>query len=106
MSWLILDDARAESIEPGESRVGTPEEEFFIGIIGQLQELDPATLNTDFINWEIMRNTMSGLYMFDTDNELQPVLAADFPADLRGQARIHHPPKTWFTVSRRHEFDG
>ena len=79
VSWLILDDARAESIDPGESRIGTPEEEFFIGIIGQLQDLDPATLNVDFVNWEIMRNTMSGLYMFNTENELQPALAEGFP---------------------------
>ncbi len=79
ISWLVLDDARAEGIEPGESRVGTPEEEFFIGIIGQLKDLDPATLNADFINWEIMRNTMSGLYMFNAQNELQPLLAAEFP---------------------------
>ncbi len=79
VSWLILDDARAENIDPGESRVGTPEEELFIGIIGQLQDLDPAALELDFINWEIMRNTMGGLYMFDADNELQPVLADDLP---------------------------
>lgn len=79
VSWLILDDARAETIEPGESRVGTPEEEFFIGILGQLQDLDPATLNTDFINWEIMHNTMSGLYRFNSANELEPLLAEDFP---------------------------
>ena len=79
ISWLILDDARAESIDPGESRVGTPEEELFIGIIGQLQDLDPATLELDFINWEIMRNTMSGLFMFDADNDLQPVLAEGPP---------------------------
>ncbi|MFN2138391.1 MAG: ABC transporter substrate-binding protein, partial [Candidatus Promineifilaceae bacterium] len=37
------------------------------------------TLNADFINWEIMRNTMSGLYMFDAEDQLQPALAADFP---------------------------
>jgi len=79
VAWLIREDARAESINPGESRVGTPEEEFFIGILGQLQDLDPATLNADFINWEIMQNTMSGLYQFNTDNELVPLLAEDFP---------------------------
>lgn len=79
VSWLILDDARAESINPGESRVGTPENELFIGVNGRLQDLDPATLNADFINWEIMRNTMSGLYMFDPASKLQPLLAEDDP---------------------------
>jgi peptide/nickel transport system substrate-binding protein len=79
VSWLILDDARAETVDPGESRVGTPEDEFFIGMIGQAEDLDPATNNFDFINWEIMRNTMSGLYGFNADNELQPLLAEDFP---------------------------
>jgi peptide/nickel transport system substrate-binding protein len=79
VSWLIREDARAESIDPGESRVGTPTEEFFIGILGQLQDLDPATLNADFINWEIMQNTMSGLYRFNVQNELEPLLAEDFP---------------------------
>jgi peptide/nickel transport system substrate-binding protein len=79
VSWLVREDANAESINPGESRVGTPEDEFFVGILGQLQDLDPATLNADFINWEIMQNTMSGLYHFTAENELEPLLAEDFP---------------------------
>jgi peptide/nickel transport system substrate-binding protein len=80
LTWLVLDEeSLAEGIDPGESRVGTPEEEFFIGILGQLQDLDPATLNADFINWEIMHNTMSGLYKFNPENELVPLLAEDFP---------------------------
>jgi peptide/nickel transport system substrate-binding protein len=79
VSWLVREDASVESINPGESRVGTPEEEFFIGILGQLQDLDPATLNADFINWEIMQNTMSGLYQFNAENVLEPLLAEDFP---------------------------
>jgi len=79
VSWLVREDASTESINPGESRVGTPEEELFIGILGQLQDLDPATFNADFINWEIMQNTMSGLYHFTAENELEPLLAEDFP---------------------------
>ena len=106
ISWLILDDARAETIDPGESRVGTPADEFFIGIIGDLQDLDPATLNADFINWEIMRNTMSGLYMFNEENELMPVLAADFPEvsedkltyTIRLKPGIQYPDGTAFTA--------
>ena len=77
--WLILDDLPAESIDPGESRVGTPDDEFFIGVIGKLEDMDPATSLFDLNNWEIMSNSMSGLYMFDANNELQSVLAKDPP---------------------------
>lgn len=79
VAWLVLDELPPDSIDPGESRVGTPTDEFFIGIVGSLNEMDPATLAFDFINWEVMRNTMSGLYMFNADNQLQPVLAEDSP---------------------------
>lgn len=79
VTWLIQDEALANNIDPGESRVGTPADELFIGLIGQLQDMDPATLSSDFINWEIMANTMSGLYGFDAANELQPLLAAGPP---------------------------
>ncbi len=79
IQWLVVDDLPTESIDPGESRVGTPDDEFFIGIIGQLVDMDPATFSNDLINWEIMSNSMSGLYMFDVNNELQPVLAKDLP---------------------------
>ena len=80
VTWLILDDALATNIDPGESRVGTPADEFFVGLVGQLQDMDPATLSSDFINWEIMANTMSGLYGFDADSQIQPLLAAAAPA--------------------------
>ncbi len=43
VAWLILDDLPADSIDPGESRVGTPAGEFFIGVVGQLEDMDPAT---------------------------------------------------------------
>lgn len=78
--WLVMDDLPSDSIDPGESRVGTSDEEFFIGVIGQLEDMDPATFSNDLINWEIMSNSMSGLYMFDANNVLQPVLAKDLPA--------------------------
>ena len=77
--WLILDDLPTATIDPGESRVGTPQDEFFIGIVGKLEDMDPATFSYDLINWEIMSNSMSGLYMFDANNELKPVLAQDMP---------------------------
>ena len=79
VAWLILDDFPAGGIDPGESRVGTPAGEFFIGVIGQLEDMDPASLSSDFVNWEIMNNSMSGLYRFNADNELQPMLAEGMP---------------------------
>ncbi|MDX1413451.1 MAG: ABC transporter substrate-binding protein [Candidatus Promineifilaceae bacterium] len=78
--WLVTDDLPTAAIDPGESRTGTPDDELFIGVIGQLQDMDPATFSYDLINWEIMSNSMSGLYMFDPDNELQPVLARALPS--------------------------
>jgi len=77
--WLVMDELQSESIKAGESRVGTPDDELFIGVIGQLEDMDPATFSNDLINWEIMSNSMSGLYMFDANNELQPVLAQSMP---------------------------
>ena len=79
VAWLILDELPTDQIDAGESRVGTPADEFFIGVIGQLTDMDPATSLPDFISWELKANTMSGLYMFNADTELQPVLAEDFP---------------------------
>lgn len=80
VTWLTLDQVPVDSIDPGESRVGTPVDEFFIGMVGQLQDLDPASSTPDFINWEIMHNSMSGLYGFTVENELVPVLADASPA--------------------------
>ncbi len=79
VTWLLLDENPVENIDPGESRVGTPSTEFFIGVVGQLQDMDPASLTPNFINWEIMNNTMSGLYGFTVDNELVPILAEALP---------------------------
>ncbi len=79
VAWLILDDITTTSIDAGESRVGTPAGEFFIGVVGELTDMDPASLSPDFIGWELRNNTMSGLTMFNADNELQPVLAEGAP---------------------------
>ncbi len=80
VAWLVLDDLPGDSIDPGESRVGTPAGEFFIGVVGQLENMDPANAIPDFINWEIMNNSMSGLYGFNVENELLPILAEDSPS--------------------------
>ncbi len=73
-TWLIPKDP----LEPGESRVGTPADELFIGILGNLTDMDPAA-TSDLISWEVKNNTMSGLYRFTSDNELVPLLAASMP---------------------------
>lgn len=79
VAWLLLDDLSAAEIDPGESRVGTPAGEFVIGLVGELGDMDPAQLTPDFISWELLSNTMSGLYMWDTDNQLLPMLAEGQP---------------------------
>jgi peptide/nickel transport system substrate-binding protein len=74
MTWLIPKD----TLEPGESRVGTPADELFIGILGNLADMDPAS-QSDLIGWEVKNNTMSGLLSFNSNNELVPMLAASMP---------------------------
>lgn len=74
--WLV---PAVSGIEVGESRVGTPADELVIGVVGSLQDMDPAGV-PDLISWEVKQNTMSGLYRFTADNDLQPLLAADFPS--------------------------
>jgi peptide/nickel transport system substrate-binding protein len=73
--WLVS----ADTIDAGESLVGTLPDELVIGLVGSLDGLDPAARDPDLIGWEIKSNILSGLYMYDADNELQPVLAEDFP---------------------------
>ncbi len=75
ITWLIPKD----TLEPGESRVGTPADELFIGLLGQLPDMDPAA-QSDLIAWEVKINTMSGLLGFNSNNELVPILAASMPA--------------------------
>ncbi len=80
VAWLISEADPAAAVDPGESRVGTPSTELFIGVVGQFTDMDPASLTTDFIGWEIKTNTMSGLYRFNPDNELEPLLASALPS--------------------------
>ena len=79
-TWLIPEANAAAAVNPGESRVGTPTTELYIGVVGQFSDMDPASLTTDFIGWEIKNNTMSGLYRFNADNQLEPLLASAMPA--------------------------
>ncbi|HIP72022.1 MAG TPA: transporter substrate-binding domain-containing protein [Anaerolineae bacterium] len=74
-AWLIPDDV----LDPGEPRVATGSDEFVIGILGNLSDLDPAAAS-DLINWEVKSNVMSGLYRLTDDNQIVPLLAADMPA--------------------------
>lgn len=74
-TWLVT----SETIAAGESLVGTPADEIVIGMAGELADMDPAARDPDLIGWEVKSNTMSGLYMYDGENNLVPVLAADMP---------------------------
>jgi len=80
LTWLIPEANAAAAVDPGESRVGTPGTELFIGVVGQFSDMDPASLTTDFIGWEIKNNTMSGLYRFNADSRLEPLLASALPS--------------------------
>lgn len=73
-TWLVSQNP----IEAGESLVGTPPDILVIGLLGQLDSLNPAGV-PNAAAWEIALNTMSGLYMFDADNNLIPVLAEGPP---------------------------
>lgn len=66
-------------INAGESLVGTLPDELVIGLVGQPESLDPAAREPTLIDWEIKRNTMSGLYMIDSGNNLIPLLAEGPP---------------------------
>ena len=74
-AWLIPDDV----LDPGEPRVATGGDEFVIGILGTLSDLDPAAA-ADLINWEVKSNVMSGLYRLTAGNQIEPLLAAEMPA--------------------------
>ena len=74
VAWFIPEG----NINAGESRVETPPGEFIIGITGKLNDMDPSSA-PDLIGWEVKNNTMSGLYAYNSANQLVPILAADFP---------------------------
>ncbi|MCP5098876.1 MAG: transporter substrate-binding domain-containing protein [Chloroflexi bacterium] len=78
LSHIAVELIPDEPFHPGESRAGTPADELYIGMLGQPVDLDPAG-SADLISWEIKSNTMSGLFMFNTNNELVPMLATSFP---------------------------
>lgn len=75
-AWLIPPD----TLNPGEPRVSTRPNEFAIGIVGEFADMDPASTPPDLIGWEVKSNTMSGLYMFNANNEIVPILANTLPA--------------------------
>lgn len=74
-TWLVP----TETINAGESLVGTLGDELVIGIVSDLTDLDPAARDPELAGWELKRNIMSGLLMVDADNQLVPLLAEDFP---------------------------
>lgn len=73
-NWLVSD----ETIDAGESLIGTRDDIIVIGVLGQLDNIDPAAPPSN-IGWEVKYNTMSGLYMFDAESNLVPVLATGAP---------------------------
>lgn len=73
-NWLLS----SESIDAGESLIGTPGDIIVIGVVGTLENVDPAA-PPDVIGWEVKANTMSGLYRFDTEDNLVPALATADP---------------------------
>lgn len=73
-NWLVS----TETIDAGESLIGTPPEIIVIGVVGALENVDPAA-PPDVVGWEVKANTMSGLYMFDPEDNLVPVLASEAP---------------------------
>lgn len=79
IQWLIPEQDAAAAVNPGESRVGTPQDEIVLGVVSQFTDMDPASLAIDFTTWEIKNNIMSGLYRFNDANELEPLLAAGPP---------------------------
>lgn len=73
-NWLVSQ----ETIDAGESLIGTPGDIIVIGLLGQLDDVDPAATPSK-LGWELKYNTMSGLYVLDEANTLVPVLAEGMP---------------------------
>ena len=69
-NWL----AHQVAIVPGESLIGTPADEVVIGTTQALTDLDPAVTVPNLLSWEVKLNTMTGLFRFDADNNLDPIL--------------------------------
>lgn len=73
-NWLVS----KETLDMGESLIGTPNDIIVIGVVGQLDNADPSAA-PDPIGWEVKSQMMSGLYMFDAEDNLVPVLADGLP---------------------------
>lgn len=104
VDWLISEADPAAAVDPGESRVGTPATELYIGVVGQFSDMDPASLTTDFIGWEIKNNTMSGLYRFNPDNVLEPLLATALPSVSEDKLEYTIPLRTGLRFPDGSEF--
>ena len=104
LTWLIPEANPAAAIDPGESRVGTPGTELYIGVVGQFSDMDPASLTTDFIGWEIKNNTMGGLYRFNADNALEPLLASALPSVSADKLEYTIPLRTGLRFGDGSEF--
>ena len=104
VDWLISEADPAAAVDPGESRVGTSANELYIGLVGQFTDMDPASLTTDFIGWEIKNNTMSGLYRFTPDNVLEPLLASALPAVSEDKLEYTIPLRTGLRFPDGSEF--
>ena len=76
VAWLLPSD----TLVPGEPRVVASPNEMVIGVVGDPTDLDPAARFSNFTSWEIKINTMSGLYAYNTDNVLEPLLASSLPS--------------------------
>lgn len=94
VQWLIPEQNAAAAVNPGESRVGTPEGEIVVGVVGSFTDMDPASLTIDFISWEVKSNIMSGLYRFSLEGELEPLLAAALPSVSEDKLEYTIPLRT------------
>src|SRR5690606_7608217 len=83
-NWLVS----KETLDAGESLIGTPEDMIVIGVVGALENVDPAA-PPDLIGWEVKSNNVSGLYMVNAEGELVPVLAAAPPTV--SEDRLEYP---------------
>ncbi len=79
VTYLLAEENAAAAVDPGESRIGTPAGELFIGVVGSFTDMDPASLTVDNISWEIKQNVMSGLYRISPDSRVEPLLATALP---------------------------
>ena len=75
VAWLLPSD----TLTPGEPRVVASPNEMVIGVVGNPSDMDPAARASNFTSWELKINTMSGLYAFNSDNVLEPLLASNLP---------------------------